>query len=70
MEKALKDVPQAEYAMPDNMVAVRINENGHRDANGSLVEYFYQENIPPEQAMPPMPNEEARPAETIKDQLL
>ena len=70
MEKALKDVPQAEYAIPDNMVAVRINENGHRDANGSLVEYFYQENIPPEQAMPPMPNEEARPAETIKDQLL
>lgn len=70
MEKALKDVPQAEYAMPDNMVAVRINESGHRDENGSLVEYFYQENIPPEQAMPPMPNEEARPAEIIKDQLL
>ena len=74
MEKALKDVPQAAYAMPDNMIAVRINEEGHRDANGSLFEYFYQENTPPEQAMPPVPNEEAskeaRPADTIKDQLL
>ena len=70
MEKALKDVPQAAYAMPDNMVTVRINENGQRDANGSLFEYFYQENIPPEQAMPPVPNEEARPADAIKDQLL
>ncbi len=74
MEKALKDVPQAAYAMPDNMVAVRINENGYRDANGALIEYFYQENIPPEQAMPPAPsedgNKEVRPADTIKDQLL
>ncbi len=71
MEKALQDVPQAAYAMPDNMAAVRINEEGHRDANGLLFEYFYQENIPPEQIMPPhAPSEETRPAETIKDQLL
>jgi penicillin-binding protein 1A len=70
MEKALKDVPQAVYAMPDNMVTVRINEGGYRDPNGSLFEYFYQENIPPEQAMPHAPNEETRPADTIKDQLL
>ncbi|MDP2852015.1 MAG: penicillin-binding protein 1A [Gallionella sp.] len=70
MEKALKDVPQAAYAMPDNMVTVRINEEGHRDANGSLFEHFYQENIPPEQAMPHAPSEETRPADTVKDQLL
>lgn len=70
MEKALKDVPQAVYAIPDNMVTVRINEEGYRDPNGSLFEYFYQENIPPEQAMPHAPNEETRPADTIKDQLL
>ena len=70
MEKALKDVPQAAYTMPDNMVAVRINEEGYRDPNGSLVEYFYQENVPPEQAMPRAPSGETRPAETIKDQLL
>ncbi len=71
MEKALKDVPQAEYAMPDNMTVVRINDAGYRDPNGSLFEYFYQENIPPEQAMPPpAPSEEARPVDTVKDQLL
>jgi penicillin-binding protein 1A len=70
MDKALKDVPQAEYAMPDNMAVVRINENGYRDQNGSLFEYFYQENVPPEQAMPQAPSEEIRPSDTVKDQLL
>jgi penicillin-binding protein 1A len=70
MEKTLKDVPQAAYAMPENMVAMRINEEGYHDKNGSLVEYFYQENVPSEQAMPHAPNEETRPADTVKDQLL
>lgn len=70
MDKALKDVPQAEYAMPDNMIVARINENGYRDPHGSLFEYFYQENAPPEQAMPQAPSEEIRPADTVKDQLL
>ncbi|MDP2805494.1 MAG: penicillin-binding protein 1A [Gallionellaceae bacterium] len=46
MGKALKDVPQAEYTMPENMVAIRINDKGMRDANGGRTEYFYQENIP------------------------
>ncbi|MGA7750877.1 MAG: penicillin-binding transpeptidase domain-containing protein, partial [Gallionella sp.] len=69
MEKALKDVPEATYNMPDNMVAVHINEEGYRDDNSPLVEYFYQENVPPEHAMP-APNEEIKPADTIKDQLL
>jgi len=70
MEKALKDVPQAEYAMPDNMAAVRINEEGYRDENGPLIDYFYQENIPPDHAMPEAPSKEALPTDTIKDQLL
>ena len=69
MEKALKDVPQAVYAMPDNMVAVRINEEGHADKEGQLVEYFYQENVPSEQSMP-APSEEVKPTDTVKDQLL
>lgn len=69
MEKALEDVPQAVYAMPDNMVAMRINEEGHPDKSGSLVEYFYQENIPSEQVMPAS-GEEIKPADTVKDQLL
>ncbi|MCX7193471.1 MAG: penicillin-binding protein 1A [Proteobacteria bacterium] len=69
MEKVLKDVPQAEYSMPDNMAAVRINESGHRDDNGSRVEYFYQENVPGGQAVSP-PGDSGKNAETIRDQLL
>ncbi|MBI3223345.1 MAG: glycoside hydrolase family 3 protein [Nitrosomonadales bacterium] len=69
MEKVLKDVPQAQYSMPDNMIAARINESGRRDENGSLIEYFYQENLPTEQSAP-LPGEGARPADMAKDQLL
>ena len=69
MEKALKDVPEATYNMPANMVAVHINDEGFRDDNSPLVEYFYQENVPPEHPLP-SPNEEVKPADTIKDQLL
>lgn len=69
MDKILKDVPQAVYTMPENMVAVRINEDGYRDEDSSRIEYFYQENVPSEQAMP-APGEETKPADTIKDQLL
>ena len=69
MEKVLKGVPEAVYTMPDNMVAVHINDEGYRDYNSPLVEYFYKENVPPEHAMP-APSEEIKPADTIKDQLL
>ncbi|MBI5429826.1 MAG: penicillin-binding protein 1A [Nitrosomonadales bacterium] len=69
MEKVLKDVPQAVYTMPENMVAVRINEEGFRDENSDRIEYFYQENVPSEQAMP-LPSEESKPTDIIKDQLL
>ena len=70
MEEILKDVPQAAYVIPENMVAMRIDEEGYPDKNGPLVEYFYQENVPSEQAMPHAPNAETRPADTVKDQLL
>jgi hypothetical protein len=55
--------------MPDNMVAVHINEEGYRDENSPRIEYFYQENVPPEHAIS-TPSEEIKPADTIKDQLL
>lgn len=67
MEKVLKDVPEAVYTMPDNMVAARINDNGRRDPSGNRIEYFYQENLPPEQSAAPDPA--AKPAEAVKDQL-
>jgi penicillin-binding protein 1A len=69
MEKVLKNVPQAEYSMPDNMVAARINESGHRDENGTRVEFFYQENVPGMQSAP-SPAEGGKTVDVIKDQLL
>ncbi len=69
MGKVLQGVPEAEYSMPDNMVAVRINNNGHRDENGPLTEYFYQENVPSLQSTP-TPVETGAPVNTIRDQLL
>jgi penicillin-binding protein 1A len=68
MAKVLKDVPEATYTMPDNMVAARINEQGYRDPNGDRTEYFYQENLPPLQGAQPSAAE-AKPADTVKDQL-
>jgi penicillin-binding protein 1A len=70
MGKVLKDVPEAEYTMPDNMVAVRIDDNGRRDdSNGTRVEYFYKENEPGAQAATAPPDAGKLP-NTIKDQLL
>ncbi|HET7831875.1 MAG TPA: penicillin-binding protein 1A [Gallionella sp.] len=70
MEKVLKDVPQATYTMPENMVAARINESGQRDENGALTEYFYQENVP-SSAPSPFPFGGSKPAgNSIWDQLL
>ncbi len=68
MGKVLKDVPEAEYTMPENMVAVRINDNGLRDPNGSRVEYFYQENIPPA-AGDAQSGESTERIDSVKDQL-
>ncbi len=51
MSKVLEGVPEAVYTMPDNMVAARINDNGRRDPNGNRIEYFYSENLPPEQVI-------------------
>ncbi len=69
MATVLKDVPQAEYSLPENMVAARINNSGRLDENGDIVEYFYQENLPATQTAPAS-GEERAPADTIKDQLL
>ncbi len=66
MGAVLKDVPEAVYTMPDNMVAARINNRGLLDPDGELVEYFYQEKLPHEQSAT-SPNKSQ--SETAKDQL-
>ena len=60
MEKALKDVPKLNEVNPDGItfeeeiipkgiVTARINpETGFRDDEGEILEYFFQENLPPE----------------------
>lgn len=67
MKNILKDVPQARYTMPKNMVALPIDDDGRLDENGTRIEYFYQENIPDLKATPV---ETAAPIDSIQDQLL
>lgn len=66
MEKALKDMPEVEYQMPEKMVAVRINESGRRDASGTLTEYFYEEHAPAESLLEAI----TKPLEALRDKLL
>ena len=66
MSNVLKDVPEAVYSMPDNVVAARINNSGLLDAKGDLVEYFYQENLPHEQSTAHSGQSQS---EAVKDQL-
>ncbi len=66
MADTLKNVPEARYIMPDNMVAARINNSGKRDQNGRFVEYFYKEKLPAEQSIA-LPEKSQN--ETVKDQL-
>jgi penicillin-binding protein 1A len=67
MEKALKDVPQVEYQLPERMVAVQISQSGRRDSGGELTEYFYEENQP---AAESLLDAIAKPLEALKDKLL
>jgi penicillin-binding protein 1A len=62
MGAVLKDIPGIEYSIPEHIVTARINENGLRDPDGSRVDYFYEENLPPEQSTVPI--ESAKPSET------
>lgn len=69
MESTLNGVPRAVYTMPENMVAVPINDEGYRDETSSRIEYYYMENAPVTQAIP-SPSEATKPTDEIKDQLL
>jgi penicillin-binding protein 1A len=49
MDKMLKGVPEVEYTVPEHVITTRINDEGIHDPNGNRIEYFYEENPPPEQ---------------------
>jgi penicillin-binding protein 1A len=67
MGEILKGVPEVEYTMPEHVVTARINDNGLRDPKGNRIEYFYEENLPPEQGE--VVPEENKPADAVNDQL-
>lgn len=70
MGTVLKNVPEATYTMPANMVELHINEEGLRDDSSPRVEYFYEENQPPENGPTFPQGEDIKPTDTVKDQLL
>ncbi len=67
MGAMLKNTPEIEYSVPEHIVTARINDNGLRDPNGNRIEYFYEENLPPEQSS--AVQETAKPASNESDQL-
>jgi penicillin-binding protein 1A len=74
MGKVLKGVPEASYATPEGVITAKINpDTGLRDPENKngIIEYFYQENLPPEQeyGFGGSPLNPGRPAEEIKNQL-
>ena len=74
MGKVLKGTPEASYLAPDGVITARINpDTGLRDPDNKngIIEYFYQENLPPEQqnGFGGSPLNPGRPAEEIKNQL-
>jgi len=71
---ALKNVPEESPAVPEGVIAARINpETGLRDpaAKNTIIEYFYHENLPAEEESATgseMPSEPRRP-EDIKNEI-
>ena len=72
MGKVLKGTPETNYEPPEGVVAVKINpQSGLRTSFNGITEYFYQENVPPEQG-PGWAGQSGggeEPAEDVRDQL-
>jgi membrane carboxypeptidase/penicillin-binding protein len=73
MRAALKGRPEELPVAPEGVVAAAINpDTGLRDSKAEhpMIEYFYHENVPPEQEGDDFSEDpEIRPAEEISDQL-
>ena len=74
MGKVLKGMPEVSNAAPEGVITAKINpDTGLRDPENKngIIEYFYQENLPPEQeyGFGGSPLNSGRPAEEIKNQL-
>ncbi|HSO06765.1 MAG TPA: penicillin-binding protein 1A [Pelomicrobium sp.] len=73
MGQVLKGVPQADFPVPEGVVAARVNpESGLLDTgSAAVVEYFLQENVPPphEEPLFPAADGSGRSGDEIKNQL-
>jgi len=70
MGHALKGVPEQALSTPDGVVAARIDpETGLRDPNGGMVEYFYQEFLPPEHESERAAVTGEKPSDEVRNQL-
>jgi penicillin-binding protein 1A len=74
MGTVLKDQPEELWVAPQGVVAVAINpQTGLRDRHAAtpMIEYFYHENVPPEQesSREEELGDSARPPEEVRDQL-
>ncbi len=70
MAKTLKGTPPAELAMPDGVIAVRVQaDSGLRDDSSSLTEYFYSEFPPRGRDDSLSPSASGAPAKDIRDQI-
>jgi penicillin-binding protein 1A len=67
MGALLKNTPEIEYSAPERVVTARINDHGQRDPGGNRIEYFYEENLPPEQSAAPVTI--SKPTDNESDQL-
>lgn len=72
MGKALKGVPEAPRPVPEGVVTAHIDpQTGLRVADGGIVDYFYQEYLPPESgdAGSAQSSGAGKPSDEAKDQL-
>ena len=74
MGTVLKGQPEELWVAPQGVIAVAINpQTGLRDRNAPtpMIEYFYHENVPPEQESSPEEElgDSAKPPEEVRDQL-
>jgi len=74
MRKVLTGVPETSYSAPEGVITAKINpDTGLLDPTNQngIIEYFYQENLPPEQqnGFGGSSVNTGRPAEEIKNQL-
>ncbi len=67
MAKALKDTPERALQVPEGVVSARVGDSGARSADGRP-EYFYNENLPPEQPAAPVEGA-GRTSDEVRNQL-